>query len=137
MLLAKCIAVYTTRCFSRKLYSCVASLQPAVNIVSVNHFANKENLSFLPFWSPIKIPVASMKYHVGVHLRCPDCRFTRIDNRLAVICKTHPRHKQIQRGKKESRRIHKPYPWRWPDPFDKKYRDSIHHEDRYIKAFEK
>ena len=86
-------------------------------------------------WNPVIVPAASFKRHVGVHLRCPDCRFTRIDNRLAVLCKTHPRHKQIQQGNEKSKRVHKPYLWRWPDPFDKKYLNN-RHEDRYVKAFE-
>ena len=103
--------------------------------MTLQQVVNKQFLLF-PVWNLIKIPVATMKYHVGVHLRCPDCRFTRVDNRLAVVCKTHPRHKQIQKGKGASRRIHKPYLWRWPDPFDKKYTNIKFNEDRYIAAFQ-
>jgi len=103
--------------------------------MNLHYFVSKQS-SFIPVYNPIKMPIATMKYHVGVHLRCPDCRFTRVDNRLAVICKTHPRHKQIQRGKGPSRRIHKPYRWRWPDPFDKKYTNIKFNEDRYIEAFD-
>ena len=83
------------------------------------------------------VQTVNFKTLVGIHRRCRDCRITRVDNRLAVLCETHPRHKQIQMGKKASKRLHKPYPWRWPDPFDKKYALHRFSEDRYLKAFEK
>lgn len=84
----------------------------------------------------ITIPTAGFKRHSGVHRRCPDCRMLRVNNRLTVLCDTHPRHKQIQMSRRGQKRLHKTYPWRWPDPFDKKY-GSPFSWDRYEKAFEK
>lgn len=83
------------------------------------------------------VPAAGFKYQVSIKPRCEDCYSTRINNRRAILCRTHPRHKQIQQGKGCSKRIHKTYLWRWPNPFEKKYPSTIYSEDRYIKAFEK
>jgi len=92
--------------------------------------------SLLP--SPVnKICAAGLKRHVAVHRRCPSCQILRIDGRLSVRCEEHPRHNQMQFGRTGQKRIHKPFPWRWPDPFDKKYGSkSTFYEDRYSKAFE-
>lgn len=82
-----------------------------------------------------RTPTRGMKRLVGLHKRCADCKFTRQNGRLMVLCETHPRHNQMQWGRKGQKRLHKPYPWRWPDPFEKKYSQGMFNEDRYMHAF--
>ena len=101
-------------------------------MVDLSSVSALKEFSSLP---SIVSPVRGMKHIVGVHRRCRDCKFTRVNNRLAVVCSTHPRHNQIQQGKAASKRFHKPYPWRWPDPFDKKYGKLRYEENRYLAAF--
>ncbi|KAF2885091.1 hypothetical protein ILUMI_21094 [Ignelater luminosus] len=47
------------------------------------------------------IPNCGFKVKVALKKRCKDCYFVRRENRLHVICKTHPRHKQMQMVKRE------------------------------------
>lgn len=78
-----------------------------------------------------------LKRHVAVHRRCEDCRIVRPHGRLMVQCDKHPRHNQLQFGRPGQYRIHRVYPWRWPDPFEKKYSHGPFYQDRYLEAFSK
>jgi len=80
---------------------------------------------------------AGLKRRLGINRMCKDCKVTRFRGRLAVVCPTHPRHNQLQWGRGQDKQLHKPYPWRWLDPFEKKYSDlGVWNEDRYSKTFE-
>ena len=84
-------------------------------------------------------PTAGLKHVKAVHRRCEDCQVIRHEGRLAVSCPTHGRHNQIQYTKVPSlRRLHKPYPWRYPDPFQRKYSSASEwYADRYMNTFQK
>lgn len=47
------------------------------------------------------IPNCGFKVKGILKRRCKDCYFVRRQDRLYVICETHPRHKQMQMVKKE------------------------------------
>lgn len=47
------------------------------------------------------VPTCGFKIQGKLKRRCKDCYFVRREERLYVICKTHPRHKQMQVAKPE------------------------------------
>lgn len=47
------------------------------------------------------MPTCGFKVHGKLKRRCKDCYFVRRHERLYVICKTHPRHKQMSMVKDE------------------------------------
>lgn len=50
---------------------------------------------------PTYNPVCGFKAKGKLQLRCKDCYFLAKNERWFVLCKTHPRHKQVQIKKKE------------------------------------
>nr|CAD7258729.1 unnamed protein product [Timema shepardi] len=72
------------------------SLTQTKNLTSVSLFKPLLN-SFVPMF----IPVCGFKVKGKLKRRCKDCYFVMRQERLYVICKTHPRHKQMAMKKKE------------------------------------
>nr|CAD7456867.1 unnamed protein product [Timema tahoe] len=72
------------------------SLTQTKNITLVSLFKPLLN-SFVPMF----IPVCGFKVKGKLKRRCKDCYFVMRQERLYVICKTHPRHKQMAMKKKE------------------------------------
>lgn len=59
------------------------------------------NISFLKPILPIYNPVYGLKSKGRLQLRCKDCYFVHRQERLYVMCKTHPRHKQVKIKKRD------------------------------------
>uniref|UniRef100_A0A1Q3FBT1 Ribosomal protein n=1 Tax=Culex tarsalis TaxID=7177 RepID=A0A1Q3FBT1_CULTA len=55
----------------------------------------------LPTASPLLSQVCGFKVKGRLKRRCKDCYFVVRQQRLFVICKTHPRHKQMSMKKRE------------------------------------
>jgi len=51
--------------------------------------------------SPMYNSVCGLKARGSLQLRCKDCYFLCKDERWYVMCKTHPRHKQVKIKKKD------------------------------------
>lgn len=71
-----------------------------VNLIPHTMTQNNNTLLAQPI-SPVIIPVCGMKVRGNLHLRCKDCYFVTRRERLYVMCKTHPRHKQTQMKKRD------------------------------------
>ncbi|EFN85818.1 39S ribosomal protein L36, mitochondrial [Harpegnathos saltator] len=90
--------------------------QPIQNILARNiHFIcdrRKLNLTpnslpdhstsvILPCITPMYNSICSLKTRGVLQRRCKDCYFVSRHERLYVMCKSHPRHKQVQMKKRE------------------------------------
>ncbi|EAT38520.1 AAEL009613-PA [Aedes aegypti] len=59
------------------------------------------NQLLVPTVSPMLNPACGFKVKGHLKRRCKDCFFVVRHQRLYVICKTHPRHKQMSMKKRE------------------------------------
>lgn len=71
---------------------------------SVLHYIHGNNMNGSNLLAPV-VPlynsVCGMKVKGILELRCKDCYFVTRKERMFVMCKTHPRHKQAKIQKKE------------------------------------
>lgn len=80
----------------------------------IHYICDGQKLNYLPnssishstssFLQPILSiynPVCGLKTKGRLQLRCKDCYFVRRQERLYVMCKTHPRHKQVKMKKRD------------------------------------
>lgn len=68
---------------------------------SQNSLSNCNTHFLLPPVLPIYNLICGMKTKGRLQLRCKDCYYLCKDERWYVMCKTHPRHKQVQIKKRE------------------------------------
>lgn len=106
----------------KSVYQTIKSMAPKILTIStmqnilthrIHHMCDREKLSLLSsllshntcfFLQPI-LPlynsVCGLKTKGRLQLRCKDCYFLCKKERWYVMCKTHPRHKQVKIKKKE------------------------------------
>ncbi|KAL6429162.1 hypothetical protein ACFW04_008125 [Cataglyphis niger] len=68
---------------------------------SLNSDFSPYTSSFLQPVLPIHNSVCSLKTKGRLQLRCKDCYFVCRQERWYVMCKTHPRHKQVKMKKRD------------------------------------
>ncbi|KAM0731369.1 Large ribosomal subunit protein bL36m [Formica fusca] len=68
---------------------------------SLNSDFSHDTPSFLRPVLPIYNSVCGLKMRGRLQLRCKDCYFVCRKERWYVMCKTHPRHKQVQMKKRD------------------------------------
>jgi large subunit ribosomal protein L36 len=73
---------------------CISSIQQLTNTSLTKDGIFGMNLS------PLLTQTCGFKVKGRLRRRCKDCYFVMKDERLLVLCKTHPRHKQMAMQKK-------------------------------------
>lgn len=62
---------------------------------------NNDTSALLQPLLPMYYLIRGLKAKGRLQLRCKDCYFMCKEDRWFVMCKTHPRHKQVKQAKKE------------------------------------
>lgn len=94
----------------------ILALQPVQNVLAhkIHHLCDRQRLNltpqspldhsksaFLQPATPVYNSVCSLKTRGVLQLRCKDCYYVSRQERLYVMCKSYPRHKQVQMKKRE------------------------------------
>lgn len=83
--------VSTPTSFSLKWYHAVSVTRSTI----LNSAQRVSQMPITHTQSPLFIPSCGFKQKGRVKKRCADCYFVVREERLYVLCKTHPRHKQM------------------------------------------
>ncbi|KAK4877910.1 hypothetical protein RN001_010416 [Aquatica leii] len=82
----------------RTLYN---ATKPVAQRAAFHLLAQRQTPNLLPVTNVVVTQSYGFKVKAMLKKRCKDCYFVKRENRLFVICNTHPRHKQMQLVKKE------------------------------------
>lgn len=74
--------------------------RPKLNLTA-NNFSNYNTSVILQPVTPMYNSICGLKTRGVLQLRCKDCYYVSRRERLYVMCKSHPRHKQVQMKKKD------------------------------------
>ncbi|XP_063237638.1 large ribosomal subunit protein bL36m [Bacillus rossius redtenbacheri] len=80
----------------RQCHSLVRTTKGTVPLVRQCHVLARTTVSVLEVPRPaLTLPTRGFKVKRNLKRRCKDCYFVIRERRLYVLCKTHPRHKQM------------------------------------------